>query len=67
MLHRVETVVAQQPVAGRTAVVAPRLMILEYRPRGAKSHVAFVGKGVVYDTGGLNIKTGGHMSGTLPF
>jgi probable aminopeptidase NPEPL1 len=38
-------------------------MIAEYRPRGAKSHVVLVGKGVVYDTGGLNIKTGGNMYG----
>jgi probable aminopeptidase NPEPL1 len=48
---------------GRAAEVSPRLLIAEYRPRGAKVHVAIVGKGVVYDTGGLNIKTGGSMFG----
>ena len=48
---------------GRTAVVAPRLLLMEYSPRGAKQKVAFVGKGVVYDTGGLSLKTGGYMVG----
>jgi probable aminopeptidase NPEPL1 len=48
---------------GRTAMVAPRLLVMEYNPRGAKQRVALVGKGVVYDTGGLSLKTGGHMAG----
>lgn len=48
---------------GRTAVVAPRLLVMQYTPRGADLTVALVGKGVVYDTGGLSIKTGGHMAG----
>ncbi|MEZ6187660.1 MAG: leucyl aminopeptidase family protein [Planctomycetota bacterium] len=49
---------------GRTAVVEPRLLILDYKPSKKPTHtVAFVGKGVVYDTGGLNIKTGGNMAG----
>ncbi|MFI5606380.1 leucyl aminopeptidase family protein [Amycolatopsis sp. NPDC051903] len=34
----------------------PRLIELEYRPRGAKTHVLFVGKGITFDTGGLSIK-----------
>lgn len=49
---------------GRTAVVEPRLLILDYKPsKKAQRTVAFVGKGVVYDTGGLNIKVGGNMAG----
>ena len=48
---------------GRAAAVAPRLLILEAGPRRAKRTVALVGKGIVYDTGGLNLKTGGHMYG----
>jgi probable aminopeptidase NPEPL1 len=41
---------------GRTAMVAPRLLIMEYRPARARRHVSLVGKGVVYDTGGLSLK-----------
>jgi probable aminopeptidase NPEPL1 len=47
---------------GKAAVVAPRLLILDYKPARSKGHIALVGKGVVYDTGGLNIKVGGSMS-----
>ena len=46
---------------GRTAVVAPRLLVLDYRPKNAKHCYALVGKGVVYDTGGLSLKIGGNM------
>ena len=42
---------------GRAAVVQPRLLILEHAPRGAHKTVALVGKGIVFDTGGLSIKT----------
>jgi leucyl aminopeptidase len=34
----------------------PRLVRLSYRPRGAKVHLALVGKGITFDTGGLNLK-----------
>ncbi|HEY1101564.1 MAG TPA: leucyl aminopeptidase, partial [Myxococcota bacterium] len=35
----------------------PRVVRLEYRPRGkAKKHVALVGKGLTFDSGGLDIK-----------
>ncbi len=46
---------------GRTALSPPRLVILTYSPKGAKKHIALVGKGVTYDTGGLSIKVGGGM------
>src|SRR6185436_20174170 len=49
---------------GRTATVPPRLVILEYTPakttRNTKT-IALVGKGIVYDTGGLNLKISGSM------
>lgn len=35
----------------------PRLVRLSYRPRGAKFHLGLVGKGVTFDSGGLDIKT----------
>jgi probable aminopeptidase NPEPL1 len=48
---------------GRTAIVPPRLVVLDYKPaRRSKRTVALVGKGIIYDTGGLSIKVGGHMS-----
>lgn len=49
---------------GRSAVSAPRLFIATYSPgRGASGrHIALVGKGVTYDTGGLNLKISGFMS-----
>jgi leucyl aminopeptidase len=34
----------------------PRLIELSYRPRGATTHLLFVGKGITFDTGGLSIK-----------
>lgn len=34
----------------------PRLVRLSYTPRGAKFHLALVGKGITFDAGGLNLK-----------
>ena len=34
----------------------PRLVRIEYRPAGAKTSVALVGKGITFDSGGLSIK-----------
>jgi leucyl aminopeptidase len=34
----------------------PRLLVLEYRPRNARKTIALVGKGVTFDSGGINIK-----------
>jgi leucyl aminopeptidase len=39
----------------------PRFVRLAYEPAGAKRTVAFVGKGVVFDSGGLSIKTASGM------
>jgi probable aminopeptidase NPEPL1 len=47
---------------GRTATIAPRLLVMEYTPaKKAKKTIALVGKGIVYDTGGLNLKISGSM------
>ncbi len=47
---------------GRGSSVDPVLITLEYKgaPK-SKEHTIVVGKGVTYDTGGLNIKGTGHM------
>lgn len=42
---------------GQASEIKPRLVIMDYNPRGAKKTYALVGKGMVFDTGGLNIKT----------
>jgi len=41
----------------------PTFTIMEYKPKGAvnRQPVVLVGKGVVFDTGGMNIKTGNYM------
>jgi leucyl aminopeptidase len=39
----------------------PQFLRLEYAPAGARATVAFVGKGVVFDSGGLSLKTAGGM------
>jgi leucyl aminopeptidase len=42
----------------------PRVIRLEYVPQGEiKQTLMLVGKGLVYDTGGADLKTGGHMAG----
>lgn len=42
---------------------APRLVKLEYKPKGAKKHLALVGKGITFDTGGLSLKPAESMVG----
>jgi len=39
----------------------PRFVVLEYSPRRAKQHVALVGKGITYDSGGISIKPADRM------
>ncbi|GAA3540572.1 M17 family metallopeptidase [Amycolatopsis ultiminotia] len=41
---------------GGGSASAPRLIELEYRPRGAAKHLLLVGKGITFDTGGLSLK-----------
>ena len=53
---------AVQAVGGGSAT-GPRLVELGYRPEGARRHVALVGKGVTFDTGGLDLKRGAGMDG----
>lgn len=41
---------------GKASIVAPALAVLSYTPLGATETIAWVGKGIVYDTGGLSMK-----------
>lgn len=40
----------------------PRLVRLCYAPRGARQHLALVGKGITFDSGGLDLKPAGQMA-----
>ncbi|WP_100345983.1 leucyl aminopeptidase [Compostimonas suwonensis] len=41
----------------------PRLVKVSYAPSGASSHLALVGKGITFDTGGLSLKPPASMVG----
>ncbi|MFT3799118.1 leucyl aminopeptidase [Microbacterium sp.] len=41
----------------------PRLVRLDYSPAGAERHIALVGKGITFDTGGLSLKPPASMVG----
>ncbi|HKC27743.1 MAG TPA: leucyl aminopeptidase [Jatrophihabitans sp.] len=42
---------------GKGSARPPRLVRISYLPRRANARVALVGKGITYDSGGLNLKT----------
>lgn len=39
----------------------PRMVVMNYRPEGAKKTLALIGKGIVFDSGGLSIKPASAM------
>ncbi|PKW25630.1 leucyl aminopeptidase [Phycicoccus duodecadis] len=41
---------------GQGSVNPPRIVTMRYAPSGAKASVALVGKGITFDSGGLNLK-----------
>jgi leucyl aminopeptidase len=47
---------------GAGSSAPPRLVELTYAPKGAKVHLALVGKGITFDSGGLTIKPAQGMS-----
>lgn len=48
---------------GRGSDRAPRLVRLSYSPAGSVRHIALVGKGITFDTGGLSLKSSSGMLG----
>ena len=48
---------------GKAAVHPPVFACFSYTPEGASKNIALVGKGIVYDTGGMQIKTKTGMPG----
>ena len=47
---------------GAGSAAPPRLVELTYAPRDAVAHIALVGKGITFDSGGLWIKPAGSMA-----
>ncbi|BBC37107.1 Probable cytosol aminopeptidase [Streptomyces graminofaciens] len=45
---------------GAGSAAAPRLVKLSYTSANATKHLAFVGKGITYDSGGISLKPAGH-------
>lgn len=46
---------------GQGSANPPRLVRMDYAPAGATCHLAFVGKGITFDTGGISIKPAANM------
>jgi leucyl aminopeptidase len=46
---------------GQGSNAKPRLVVLEYAPRNAKKTIVLVGKGVTFDSGGINLKPSGSI------
>jgi leucyl aminopeptidase len=48
---------------GIGSIREPRIIKLSYEPKGAGKHLALVGKGITFDTGGLSLKPREGMAG----
>ncbi|CAN5366426.1 leucyl aminopeptidase [soil metagenome] len=48
---------------GKGSVRGPRLVKVSYSPAGAGKHIALVGKGITFDSGGLSLKPPASMIG----
>jgi len=47
---------------GQASVNKPRLIIMEYNGKGKDKPIVLVGKGITYDTGGINTKPANYMA-----
>ncbi|MDK1343468.1 leucyl aminopeptidase [Streptomyces sp. 378] len=45
---------------GAGSAAGPRLVKLSYTSSKARKHLAFIGKGITYDSGGISLKPAGH-------
>lgn len=48
---------------GQGAAAKPRLVLAQYAPKGAKRHLALIGKGLTFDTGGYCLKPADGQAG----
>jgi leucyl aminopeptidase len=47
---------------GKAGLTPPYMVAIRYRaPKKSRAHLALVGKGIVFDTGGISLKTAGNM------
>jgi leucyl aminopeptidase len=46
---------------GKGSARGPRLVTMTYRPAKARAHIALVGKGITFDSGGLSLKPANSM------
>lgn len=46
---------------GSGSEIRPRMVLIDYRPPGYEKTIVLVGKGVTFDSGGLNLKPGGSL------
>ncbi len=46
---------------GRGGEYEPHFVDIRYNPKGAKKHICIIGKGITFDSGGLDIKTSAGM------
>ena len=46
---------------GSGSETRPRMVIIDYRPEGYEKTIVLVGKGVTFDSGGINLKPGGSL------
>ena len=49
------------------SVEEPRMIKLSYRPENATGHLALVGKGIMYDSGGISLKPSNAMHQAMKF
>lgn len=47
------------------SIEEPRMVVLTYKPSRASGHLALVGKGIMYDSGGISLKPSGAMHATM--
>lgn len=50
---------------GQGSARGPRLLRLTYKAKKASKHVALVGKGITFDTGGISLKPGANMDAMI--
>lgn len=52
---------------GKGSANEPQFIVMDYHPAQPKKHIGLVGKGITFDTGGLNIKVAGmvHMKSDM--
>jgi len=48
---------------GRGSSIPPRVVVVKYRPANSRGKIALIGKGITFDSGGLNLKPSKSIKG----